>query len=84
VWPSSGVIFGFAGSTHTYALRLPEDVRQTALQAGAKRRRDYPASPEISIQASSLDGSESGEERLVGSLSKGEEAWCLAAYEFAR
>src|SRR5206468_9515852 len=36
VRPDTGIVFGFAGGTHTYALRLPADVRQEAMLAGAR------------------------------------------------
>ena len=41
VCPDSGIIFGFAGGTHTYALRLPEPARLAALARGAKREHAY-------------------------------------------
>ena len=37
VHPSSGVVFGFAWGTHTYALRLPEPELTAATQLGMKR-----------------------------------------------
>ena len=36
------IVFGFAGGTHTYALRLPEVTRQEAVLAGAERVKKYP------------------------------------------
>ena len=38
----SKIVFGFAGGTHTYALRLPEVTRQEAVLAGAERVKKYP------------------------------------------
>ena len=40
--PGTGVVFGFAMGTHTYALRLPEAERRKALAAGASRVKEYP------------------------------------------
>jgi hypothetical protein len=84
VHPSSGIIFAFAGGTHTYALRLPIKEREEALRAGAKRLYEYPAYPELDIQASRLDLDDIGEEWVFGGWFKGEEDWCLAAYRFAQ
>jgi len=74
--PDSGIVFGFAGGTHTYALRLPEPVRQEALAAGATRVKTYP-------RRLSLDLENIGPEWVFCSWLKGEERWCLSAYEFA-
>lgn len=84
VHPSSGIIFAFAGGTHTYALRLPAKERQEALRAGAKRLHEYPAHPELDIEASVLDLDDIGEEWVFGGWFEGEEDWCLAAYRFAQ
>jgi hypothetical protein len=84
VHPSSGIVFAFAGGTHTYALRLPTKEREEALRAGAKRLYEYPAYPELDIQASRLDLDDIGEEWVFGGWFKGEEDWCLAAYRFAQ
>jgi hypothetical protein len=81
--PRSGIIFGFAGGTHTYAFRLPTPERQTALEAGAKQVWYYPAYPELKIEASILDLNTIGKEWLFGGWFKGEEEWCLAAFNFA-
>ena len=40
--PKTGVVFGFAGGTHAYALRLPERERAEAIKAGAERIKHYP------------------------------------------
>lgn len=77
VHPNSGVVFGFAGGTHTYALRLPEREYGEALQAGAPRIRRYPG------KQPSLDLSRIGPEWLFGGWYKDEERWCLAACESA-
>ena len=74
--PDSEIVFGFAGGTHTYALRLPEAVGAEALAAGGTRIKTYPRSP-------SLDLDVIGPEWVFCSWFAGEEAWCLAAYEFA-
>lgn len=81
--PSSGVIFGFAGGTHTYALRLPPAVRETALKAGATRVHHYRAYPALKVDASTLDLADIGDEWVFSHWLKGEEDWCLAAYDFA-
>jgi hypothetical protein len=84
VRPSSGIIFAFAGGTHTYALRLPPPEREEALRAGATRFHEYPAYPGLEIEASSLDLDAIGEEWVFGGWFEGEEDWCLAAYRFAQ
>ena len=81
--PSSGVIFAFGGGTHTYALRLPAAVRDEAIKAGATRVYHYRAYPALQIEASTLDLAEIGDEWVFSHFLKGEEDWCLAAYEFA-
>src|SRR5262249_30732119 len=74
--PDTGVVFGFAGGTHTYALRLPEPERSAALAAGAARTYRYPS-------GEALDLAEIGEEWVFCRWLDGEEAWCLAAFEAA-
>ena len=74
--PVTGVVFGFAGGTHTYALRLPEPERSAAVAAGATRIYRYPS-------GESLDLAETGEEWVFCSWFENEEAWCLAAFELA-
>ena len=76
VRPDTKIVFGFAGGTHTYALRLPEDIRKEALLAGAERVKKYPLQP-------SLDLDVIGPEWVFCGWFKGEERWCLSAYEFA-
>jgi hypothetical protein len=76
VRPDTRIVFGFAGGTHTYALRLPEDARREAVRAGARRVMVYPSEP-------SLDLDVIGAEWVLGGWLEGEERWCLAAYEFA-
>jgi len=83
VHSASGVIFGFAGGTHTYALRLPPAGRALALQAGCKREWNYPAYPALNIAASTLRLDDIGEEWVFGQFQAQEQAWCLAAYQFA-
>ena len=84
VHPSSGIIFAFAGGTHTYALRLPAREREEALRAGARRLYKYPAYPELDVAASVLDLDDIGEEWVFGGWFTGEEDWCLAAYRYAQ
>lgn len=76
VHPTTGIVFAFASGTHTYALRLPEPERQAALRAGATRTHTY-------TDGSTFDLSDVGEEWVFGGWLKGEEDWCLAAYQFA-
>ena len=73
---ASGVMFGFAGGTHTYALRLPPVERAQALDAGATRIMTYPQSP-------ALDVSQFGEEWVLCRWFADEAAWCRAAFDFA-
>ena len=81
--PSSGIIFAWAIGTHTYSLRLPPDVRAAAIKAGATRVYHFRAYPELKLEASTLDLDKIGEEWVFSHWLKGEEDWCLAAYEFA-
>ena len=83
VHPGSGVLFGFAGGTHTYALRLPPKERNAAVQAGCKRVWNYPAYPDLHIAASTLRLDDIGEEWVFGQFQAREKEWCLAAYVFA-
>jgi len=76
VRPDSGIVFGFAGGTHTYALRLPDDVRRDALAAGAKRVMTYPRQAPFDLDAI-------GPEWVFGAWLRGEDLWGRAAYEFA-
>jgi hypothetical protein len=59
-------------------------VREEALRAGARRLYEYPAYPELDIEASRLDLDDIGEEWVFGGWFKGEKDWCLAAYRFAQ
>jgi len=83
IHPESGVIFAYAGGTHTYALRLPPVVREAALKAGATRVYHYRAYPELNLEAATLDLADIGDEWVFSHWLKGEEDWCRAAYEFA-
>lgn len=74
--PDTGIVFGFAGGTHTYALRLPPTERLEALRLGAARVAHYPHQP-------SFDLNQIGEGWVFCRWFKPEEAWCLAAYTFA-
>ena len=75
--PTSGVVFGFAGGTHTYALRLPEPVRTEAIGLGATRIKHYP------VRQPSFDLADVGPEWVFCGWFTNEEAWCLAAFEYA-
>lgn len=75
--PLTGIVFAFAGGTHTYALRLPEPERTQAIHAGATRVAHYPGSQP------SFDLDDIGPEWVFCRWFRDEEAWCLAAFEFA-
>lgn len=83
VSPRSGVIFGWAGGTHTIALRLPHPERDWALAAGGARvLHYYPAYPEIGIPASTDGLAELGEEWVfIGE--RYQRRWCRVARAFA-
>jgi hypothetical protein len=83
VRPDSGVLFGFAGGSLTYALRLPPDAKAAAVSAGATTIHRYPAYPELGIPASVLDLKEIGDDWILGGWFASEPMWCLAAYEYA-
>jgi len=80
---ASGVVFAFANGTHTYALRLPLEMKPAALAAGATTTWEYPAYPKLRIQASLLDLATVGPEWVFGRWLKQEGDWCRAAYECA-
>ena len=80
---SSGIIFGFAGGTHTYAMRLPAEVRAAAIKAGATRVHHYRAHPELKIQASTFDLDNIGEAWVFGQWLEDEPQWIKVAYDFA-
>ena len=83
VHPRTGVVFGFAGGSLTYALRLPESERDTATAAGAKTVHEYPAYPELNVEASTFDLAEFGPEWVFGGWFKSEDQWCRAAFDAA-
>jgi hypothetical protein len=72
--PTTGIVFGFAGGTHTYALRLPERERSEAIRAGATRIKHYPA------RQPSFDLDEIGPEWVFCGWFRGEDAWCRSAF----
>lgn len=74
--PQTGTVFGFAGGTQTYALRLPEPQREDAIRRGAGRTKHYPS-------GRSLDLAAFGPEWVFCGWFDEERAWCLAAYELA-
>lgn len=74
--PETGIVFGFATGTHTYALRLPEAVRLAALRAGAARVMRYPVEPAFDLRRI-------GEDWVFCGWHDGEEAWCRAAFDYA-
>ena len=75
--PDTGIVFGFAGGTHTYALRLPEPTRTQAIADGAKRIKHFP------VRQPSFDLDTVGPEWVFCEWFANEEAWCLAAFEHA-
>ena len=77
IHPATGIVFGFASGTHTYALRLPAAEHAEALLAGAARIAHYSGGQ----PSFDLDGI--GPEWVFGKWLPGEEAWCLAAFTFA-
>jgi len=76
VHPGTGIVFGFAGGTHTYALRLPDAERAAAIALGATRIKHYPGAP-------SLDLASIGEAWVFCGWYRGEDAWVRAAYDLA-
>ena len=75
--PSTGVVFAFAGGTHTYALRLAGPEHAEALCAGATRVKHYPAGqPSFNLD-------ELGPEWVFCGWFPDEPARCLAAFEYA-
>ena len=76
IHPETGVVFGFAGGTHTYALRLPETERLQALRLGARTIMQYPRGP-------ALDLGDIGDEWVFCGWYKDEPSWCRAAYDYA-
>jgi hypothetical protein len=76
VHPNTGIIFGFAGGTLVYALRLSPVIRQTALDAGAPMLHSF-------SDRTVLDLSRIGADWVFGAWLPGEEDWCLAGYEYA-
>ena len=83
VHPDTGVVFGFADGSLTYALRLPPHEHAAAIRAGAHTVHHYPASPGIGAAASTLDLADFGPEWIFGGWFEGEELWCMAAFNEA-
>lgn len=73
VHPHSGVVFGWAGGTHTYGLRLSAADRAIALAAGAQTIAKY-------SNGDSFDVTRIGEEWVLGNWLAAEPEWCLRAY----
>ena len=76
VHPRTGVVFGFAGGTHTYGLRLPPDERAHAVRAGARVEHVY-------SDGSRLDVTAIGPGWVLGGWLREEPDWCLTAYAYA-
>ena len=81
--PRTGIVFGFAGGSLTYALRLPPEVRRAAIAAGAATRHDYPAYPQLQVSASSLDLEVFGPQWVFGAWLRDEPQWSVAAFAHA-
>ena len=77
VHPTTGIVFGFAQGSGTYALRLPPRELDDAIVAGAKRQYYF------STSKVTLDLDDIGDEWVLGFWSPEEPRWCLAAYELA-
>jgi hypothetical protein len=77
--PKSGIIFGFAEGTNTYALRLPPLEKDAAVKAGCKRIWNYSAPSGLQLKLDDV-----GEEWIFGQCQACEKDWCLAAYEFSK
>ena len=74
VHPGTGVVFGYAQGTHSYALRLTEPELGEMRAAGAKPTYVYPS---VTLDLSGAEG------WLFGTWHPDEPRWCLAAYEAA-
>ncbi len=79
VHPRSGVVFGLAGGTLGYALRLPEASRREADALGAKTAIKMPFEAPWDV----WDVSKAGPEWRFGLWSDREPEWCRAAYDWA-
>jgi hypothetical protein len=79
VHPASGVVFGFAGGTLGYALRLPEAERREADALGARTAIKMPYEAPWDVWDVSL----AGPEWRFGLWSDREPEWCRAAYGWA-
>jgi hypothetical protein len=83
VRPDTGVIFGFAGGTQMYALRLDGPGESAALAAGARRTFCYPAYSSLGIDELVIDLTSFGDGWIFGRWYSGEPEWALAAYAAA-
>ena len=79
----TGIVFGFAGGSHTYALRLPPAEREAAIAAGATTVHRYPAYPQLQVAAATLDLATFGPEWVFGGWFRNEEEWCRRAFDLA-
>ena len=76
VHPRTGVVFGWAGGTHTYGLRISEPERGHALAAGARTTFKY-------ANGDSIDVRRIGNDWVLGNWIAAESEWCVRAYEGA-
>jgi hypothetical protein len=72
----SGVIFGIAGGSHFYALRLAPGAYAEAIERGAVPLYRWG-------EEHSVDLARFGEGWIVGGWRAEEPRWCLSAYEYA-
>jgi hypothetical protein len=79
VHPVTGVVFGFAGGTLGYAMRLPELMRRAADRLGAKTIVKMPFETPLDV----WDIGKAGPEWRLGLWANQEAEWCRAAYDFA-
>ena len=79
VHPHTGVIFGFAGGTLGYALRLPEAARNEADALGARSAIKMPFEAPWDV----WDASKAGPAWRFGRWLGQEAEWCRAAYDWA-
>jgi hypothetical protein len=82
VHPDTRIVFAFCEGTHTYAFRLPPAQHEAALKVGAKRIWIYQGAPQSGIPSTELNLDDIGPEWVFCGWLKGEEDWCLAAYEW--
>ena len=76
VHPETSTIFAFATGTHTYAFRIPFELRQKAKAAHASQQYKYP-------DGSVLDLTKYDADWVFGRIIDDEEELCLTAFQSA-